>query len=46
MSALPTKKDEAWRYSDLKAVARHWPVAVEPVVVPAGETHSDIIRAT
>ena len=46
MSALPTRKDEAWRYSDLAAVARHWPVAVEPVVVPAGETHSDIIRAS
>ena len=29
MSALPTRKDEAWRYSDLAAVARHWPVAVE-----------------
>jgi Fe-S cluster assembly protein SufD len=45
MSALPTRKDEAWRYSDLAAVARHWPVAVETIVVPAGETHSDIIRA-
>lgn len=45
MSALPTKRDEAWRYSDLKAVARHWPVAVEPVVVPAGESHADTIRA-
>ena len=46
MSALPTRKNEAWRYSELAAVARHWPVAVEPVVVPAGETHADIIRAT
>ena len=46
MSALPTKRDEAWRYSDLKAVARHWPVAVQPIVVPAGETHTDIIRAS
>jgi Fe-S cluster assembly protein SufD len=45
MSALPTRKDEAWRYSDLAAVARHWPVAVETIVVPAGESHSDIIRA-
>ncbi len=43
MSALPTRKDEAFRYSDLAAVARHWPVAVEPVVVPAGEAHADII---
>lgn len=49
MSALPTqiptRRDEAWRYSDLAAVARHWPVAVEQVVVPAGETRADIIRA-
>lgn len=46
MSALPTRKDEGWRYSDLAAVARHWPVAVEPVVVPAGESHADIMRAS
>lgn len=44
-SAAPNRKDEAWRYSDLAAVARHWPVAVETVVVPAGATHADIIRA-
>jgi Fe-S cluster assembly protein SufD len=47
MSALPnqipTRRDEAWRYSDLAAVARHWPVSVEPVVVPAGESHGEII---
>jgi Fe-S cluster assembly protein SufD len=46
MSALPTRRDEAWRYSDLAAVARHWPVPVEMVDVLAGETRSDIIRAT
>ena len=46
MSALPTRRDEAFRYSDLAAVARHWPVAVEPVVVPAGETHADLIVTT
>ncbi|MEI6484794.1 MAG: SufD family Fe-S cluster assembly protein [Sphingomonadales bacterium] len=45
MSLAPTRRDEAWRYSDLKAVARHWPVAVEPVVVPAGEAQAEIIRA-
>jgi len=45
MSALPTRKDEAWRYSDHAAVARHWPVAVEAIDVPAGESHADIIRA-
>ena len=38
MSALPTRRDEAWRYSDLTAVAAAWPVAVEQIVVPAGET--------
>ncbi|MBU6164541.1 MAG: SufD family Fe-S cluster assembly protein [Alphaproteobacteria bacterium] len=43
MIALPTRKQEAWRYSDLAAVARHWPVAVEPIVVPAGNSHADII---
>jgi Fe-S cluster assembly protein SufD len=45
MSALPTRRQEAWRYSDLVAVARHWPVAVETIDVPAGATYSDIIRA-
>ncbi|OJY65968.1 MAG: Fe-S cluster assembly protein SufD [Sphingobium sp. 66-54] len=36
--ALPTRRDEAWRYSDLDAVARVWPVD-EPdrLIVPAGE---------
>jgi Fe-S cluster assembly protein SufD len=46
MSALPTRRDEAFRYSDLAAVARHWPVAVEPVVVPAGESHAELIVTT
>ncbi|MBO9671595.1 MAG: SufD family Fe-S cluster assembly protein [Sphingobium sp.] len=37
--ALPTRKDEAWRYSDLDAVARAWPID-EPdrFVVAPGET--------
>jgi Fe-S cluster assembly protein SufD len=26
MTALPTRKDEAWRYSDLEAVASLWPL--------------------
>ena len=36
--ALPTRKDEAWRYSDVDAAARAWPLA-EPdrIVVRAGE---------
>jgi Fe-S cluster assembly protein SufD len=39
MTALPTRKDEAWRYSDLEAVARLWPVpAAVEIVVAAGES--------
>jgi Fe-S cluster assembly protein SufD len=35
---LPTKRDEAWRYSDLKALERIWPVPVpDKVIVPAGK---------
>ena len=29
MTALPTRKDEAFRYADLTALAPLWPVAVE-----------------
>lgn len=36
MSALPTRRDEAWRYADLGALAGVWPLAAaEAVVVPA-----------
>jgi len=39
MTALPTRKDEAWRYSDLDAVARLWPVpAPVEIVVAPGES--------
>ncbi len=40
MSArLPTKRDEAWRYADLAAVAAAWPLpAPECIIVPAGGT--------
>lgn len=38
MSDLPTKRDEAWRYSDLEAVAAVWPVATRTHVVAPGET--------
>ncbi len=38
VAVLPTRKDEAWRYSDLEAVARLWPVpAPVGIVVAAGE---------
>lgn len=37
MTAFPTRKDEAWRYSDLAALERAWPLpAPEHIVVPAG----------
>lgn len=41
LAALPARRDEAWRYSDLDAAARVWPVD-EPnrFVVTAGETKS------
>jgi Fe-S cluster assembly protein SufD len=36
MTALPTRRDESWRYSDIDALARVWPLpAAECVVVPA-----------
>lgn len=41
LAALPTRRDEAWRYSDLDAVARVWPAAEpERLVVAAGEQRS------
>ena len=36
--ALPTRKDEAFRYADLAALAPLWPVAVERIDVSAGES--------
>lgn len=39
---LPTRKDEAWRYSDLNALATIWPVpAANRIVVAAGERAHD-----
>ena len=36
-AALPTRRDEAWRYSDMDALARVWPLpAVESIIVLAG----------
>jgi Fe-S cluster assembly protein SufD len=35
--ALPTRKDEAYRYSDLEALARVWPPPRETIVVAAGQ---------
>ncbi len=39
VAVLPTRKDEAWRYGNLDALAQLWPVAVPiEVVVPTGES--------
>ena len=36
-SALPSRRDEAWRYSDIEAVTAAWPLpAPESIIVPAG----------
>lgn len=44
MTALPTKRDEAWRYSDHAAVALLWPPApARVVVVPAGEAREEVV---
>ena len=41
MSApLPTRRDEDFRYADLAALERVWPVAVERIVLAAGESGS------
>jgi Fe-S cluster assembly protein SufD len=37
MTPVPTRKDEVWRYSDMAALARAWPLpAPESIIVPAG----------
>ena len=36
-TTLPTRRDEAWRYSDIAAVEAAWPLpAAEAILVPAG----------
>ncbi len=42
---LPTRRDEAFRYSDMDALAGAWPVAVETIIVAKDSNHSlDIIN--
>ena len=36
--ALPTRRDEDFRYADLAALERVWPVVAERIVVGAGQT--------
>ncbi len=43
MTALPTRRLEDWRYSDIAAVERAWPVAPEAITVAAGETASRMV---
>lgn len=43
MTALPTKRLEDWRYSDIAAVERAWPVVPEAVTVAAGEAASRMV---
>lgn len=45
MTTLPTKRDEAWRYADLDAVARLWPLpAPEQIHVPDDGAFARVIR--
>ena len=37
IATLPTRRDEDFRYADLEALAPLWPIAPEPIVVPAGD---------
>jgi Fe-S cluster assembly protein SufD len=43
MTALPTKRLEDWRYSDIAAVERVWPVAPEQLTVPAGARDAKLV---
>lgn len=44
MLAFPTRRDEAWRYSDMDALARAWPLpAAESIIVPAGGNYARTI---
>lgn len=40
MNALPTRKDETYRYADLVALAQVWPVAVETIALGEGESRA------
>ena len=37
VSTMPTRRDEAWRYSNIAAAQRVWPVVAEAIHVAAGE---------
>lgn len=42
MNALPTSRDEAWRYSDLKSLASVWPITTERQTIAARESATRI----
>lgn len=44
--ALPTRKDEDFRYADLAALAPLWPVPVEEIAVSAGDSRALTITNT
>jgi Fe-S cluster assembly protein SufD len=44
--ALPTRRDEAFRYADLASLAPLWPVAAERIVLGAGEERAVAIAHT
>jgi Fe-S cluster assembly protein SufD len=45
VATLPTRRDEAFRYSDIDALSSAWPIAVETIIVAKDSTHSlDIIN--
>ena len=46
MLAVPTRRDEAWRYSDIDAVAALWPVApAEVITLAPGEVREAALLA-
>lgn len=45
IAALPTRRDEAFRYSDIDALTSAWPAAVETILVAKDSNHAlDIIN--
>jgi Fe-S cluster assembly protein SufD len=45
VATLPTRRDEAFRYSDIDALSSAWPIAVETIIVAKDSSHSlDIIN--
>jgi Fe-S cluster assembly protein SufD len=45
MTALPSRRDEDWRYSDIGAVESVWPVAPEVIDIAAGDSaHRMIVQ--